>query len=97
MRNLSEFRQGSWDVEQIDMSDILNKEITVMDVHWLTGENGEYASMLVTIDGEERFVNTGAKILCNLLHQAQENEALPIEARFVEKLSKSKRLYLTVG
>ena len=96
MKRLSDFGQKRWDVEQIDMSQLLGKEITIMDVHWLTGEKGEYASLLIDVDGESRFANTGAMVVVELLKRAQKDGELPVRAKFVEKTSANKRTYLMV-
>ena len=96
MKRLSEFGQGRWNAEKIDMSQLVGKEISIMDIHWLNGEKGEYASILITVDGETGFVNTGAKVVCDMLRKAQESNALPVQAKFVEAVSKTGRRYLTV-
>jgi len=96
MKDLSEFGQKQWDAEQITMEEVLGKQVTILDVHWLEGENGEYASMLLSVDGETRFMNNGGRVIMELLRKASEADSLPVSATFVQKMSAKNRLYVTV-
>ncbi len=68
------------------LEDIEGQEVTIVDVNFSTGTFGPYLTMVVvTANGEEIDVMTGAKLVVDALEHATEDNDLPCGATFTRK------------
>lgn len=74
-------------IEQMDIDDLLDRDIEVKEVKVLPGKFGTFVSVLFkdTKDGKDYFFMTGGTVLVKQLAFAKERNALPTLVKIVKE------------
>lgn len=82
------------DIPMIDLPDIFGKNVIVENYEMMDGKFGEYAIMLLVLDGEQIQTRTSSNAIITKLDNVKNAGELPVPAMFgIRKSEKGREYY----
>lgn len=70
----------------ISADDVEGDELTVLDVHFVTGKLGEYAFISCSNEGGDKFtVRCGGSLILEALHKVLADNAFPVAMKLIKR------------
>ena len=87
-------REVQFEAEKVEFTDILEKDIILVDIATMIGNYGEFLVVLGEMEGKRIQFITGSHVIVPKLKRAKEDRKLPLIAKFIQVESdKGKKYY----